>query len=62
MDEECPFRKSLKKGTDHTLESFRTLLDGTTNWPAVIDALEQTGYAGYGDVRNLIRFCITPRP
>jgi hexulose-6-phosphate isomerase len=41
------FKEFSKKGTDHTLESFRTLLDGTTNWPAVMDALEQTGYQGY---------------
>ena len=36
-----------KKGTDHSLESFRPLLDGTTNWPAVIDAFEENGYEGY---------------
>jgi hexulose-6-phosphate isomerase len=36
-----------KKGTDHSLESFRTLLDGTTNWPAVMDAFAKTGYQGY---------------
>jgi L-ribulose-5-phosphate 3-epimerase len=41
------FKEFSKKGSDHTLESFRTLLDGTTNWPAVMDAFEQTGYAGY---------------
>ena len=41
------FKEFSKKGTDHTLDSFRTLLDGTTNWPAVMDALEQTGYSGY---------------
>jgi hexulose-6-phosphate isomerase len=41
------FKEFSKKGTDHTLESFRTLLDGTTNWPAVMDALDQTGYEGY---------------
>jgi L-ribulose-5-phosphate 3-epimerase len=41
------FKEFSKKGTDHTLESFRTLLDGTTNWPAVMDALEQAGYEGY---------------
>jgi L-ribulose-5-phosphate 3-epimerase len=41
------FKEFSKKGTDHTLESFRTLLDGTTNWPAVTDALEQAGYEGY---------------
>jgi hexulose-6-phosphate isomerase len=36
-----------KKGTDHSLESFRTLLDGTTDWPAVLEALERVGYDGY---------------
>ncbi|VTT99220.1 xylose isomerase domain protein tim barrel : Xylose isomerase domain protein TIM barrel OS=Rhodopirellula europaea 6C GN=RE6C_01377 PE=4 SV=1: AP_endonuc_2 [Gemmataceae bacterium] len=36
-----------KKGTDSSLESFRPLLDGTTNWPAVLEALDQTGYKGY---------------
>ena len=41
------FKEFSKKGTDHTLESFRTLLDGTTNWPAVMEALETTGYEGY---------------
>jgi L-ribulose-5-phosphate 3-epimerase len=41
------FKEFSKKGTDHSLESFRTLLDGTTNWPAVMDALEQVGYEGY---------------
>jgi hexulose-6-phosphate isomerase len=41
------FKEFSKKGTDHTLESFRTLLDGTTNWPGVMEALEKTGYEGY---------------
>jgi hexulose-6-phosphate isomerase len=36
-----------KKGTDHSLECFRTLLDGTTNWPAVIEAFDQIPYRGY---------------
>ncbi len=36
-----------KKGTDYSLESFRTLLDGTTNWPAVLEAFEHSGYSGY---------------
>lgn len=36
-----------KKGTDHSLESFRPLLDGTTNWPAVMEAFDQIGYEGY---------------
>jgi hexulose-6-phosphate isomerase len=41
------FKEFSKKGTDHTLDSFRTLLDGTTNWPAVMDALDGVGYDGY---------------
>src|SRR5688572_13795715 len=41
------FKEFTKKGTDHSLESFRPLLDGTTNWPAVMDALDETGYRGY---------------
>lgn len=41
------FKEFTKKGTDHSLESFRPLLDGTTNWPAVIEALDQIGYRGY---------------
>jgi L-ribulose-5-phosphate 3-epimerase len=41
------FKEFSKKGTDHTLDSFRTLLDGTTNWPAVMESLEQAGYEGY---------------
>ena len=36
-----------KKGTDHSLESFRPLLDGTTDWPAVLEALARVGYDGY---------------
>jgi sugar phosphate isomerase/epimerase len=41
------FKEFTKKGTDHSLESFRPLLDGTTNWPAVMEALDATGYRGY---------------
>jgi hexulose-6-phosphate isomerase len=41
------FKEFSKKGTDHSLESFRTLLDGTTDWPALLQALEQVGYSGY---------------
>jgi len=40
-------KEFTKKGTDHSLESFRPLLDGTTNWPAVLEAFHQTGYQGY---------------
>jgi hexulose-6-phosphate isomerase len=40
-------KEFTKKGTDFSLESFRPLLDGTTNWPAVLAAFEQVGYEGY---------------
>jgi L-ribulose-5-phosphate 3-epimerase len=36
-----------KKSTDHSLEAFRPLLDGTTNWPAVMQAFSDVGYEGY---------------
>ncbi len=41
------FKEYTKKGTDYSLETFRPLLDGTTNWPAVMDGLEQINYEGY---------------
>jgi L-ribulose-5-phosphate 3-epimerase len=41
------FKEFTKKGTDYSLETFRPLLDGTTDWPAVIEALDQVGYRGY---------------
>ncbi|HWB01489.1 MAG TPA: sugar phosphate isomerase/epimerase family protein [Verrucomicrobiales bacterium] len=41
------FKEFTKKGTDYSLETFRPLLDGTTNWPAVMDGLEAAGYRGY---------------
>lgn len=41
------FKEFTKKGTDYSLETFRPLLDGTTNWPAVMEALDQAGYRGY---------------
>jgi len=40
-------KEFTKKGTDHSLESFRPLLDGTTNWPALTEALDGVGYRGY---------------
>jgi hexulose-6-phosphate isomerase len=40
-------KEFTKKGTDYSLETFRPLLDGTTNWPAVMEALDQAGYRGY---------------
>ena len=41
------FKEFTKKGSDYSLETFRPLLDGTTNWPAVTEALAATGYKGY---------------
>ncbi|HUG19815.1 MAG TPA: sugar phosphate isomerase/epimerase family protein [Planctomycetaceae bacterium] len=41
------FKEFTKKGTDYSLETFRPLLDGTTNWPAVIEAFDKNGYRGY---------------
>ena len=41
------FKEFTKKGTDYSLEAFRPLLDGTTNWPAVMSALDQSNYRGY---------------
>lgn len=38
---------SKQAGTAFTLESFRPLLDGTTNWPAVLEAFDRIGYRGY---------------
>jgi L-ribulose-5-phosphate 3-epimerase len=40
-------KEFTKKGTDVSLEAFRSLLDGTTNWPAVLEAFDATGYKGY---------------
>ena len=40
-------KEFTKKGTDYSLESFRPLLDGTTNWPAVLEAFDKTAYKGY---------------
>jgi len=36
-----------KNGTDHSLACFRPLLDGTTDWPAVMKAFADVGYNGY---------------
>jgi len=36
-----------RRSREFGLHAFRTLLDGTTNWPAVIGELERIGYRGY---------------
>jgi len=38
---------SKQAGTEFTLNAFRPLLDGTTDWPAVLDAFERVGYDGW---------------
>ncbi len=38
---------SKQAGTQFSLESFRPLLDGTTDWPDVLDAFTEVGYEGY---------------
>ena len=40
-------KEYTKKGTDFSIESFRPLLDGTTDWPAVMEAFDKVGYRGY---------------
>ncbi|MGI9474714.1 MAG: sugar phosphate isomerase/epimerase family protein [Rubripirellula sp.] len=40
-------KEYTKKGSDHSLEAFRPLLDGTTNWPAVLEAFDKIDYDGY---------------
>jgi hexulose-6-phosphate isomerase len=41
------FKEWDKRTQEFNLHTFRTLLDGTTNWPAVIQALAGVGYRGY---------------
>jgi L-ribulose-5-phosphate 3-epimerase len=40
-------KEFTKKGTDYSLETFRPLLDGTTNWPALMQAFDEVGYRGF---------------
>jgi hexulose-6-phosphate isomerase len=41
------FKEYSKKVHEFNLASFRPLLDGTTNWPAVMESLDKIGYRGY---------------
>ena len=41
------FKEFSKKGTDYSLECFRPLLDGTTDWPAVMESLDEANYEGF---------------
>jgi L-ribulose-5-phosphate 3-epimerase len=36
-----------KEGTDFSLTAFRPLLDGTVDWPAVMEAFDKAGYKGW---------------
>jgi hexulose-6-phosphate isomerase len=36
-----------KKVHEFNLNAFRPLLDGTVDWPAVLEALDKAGYRGY---------------
>ncbi len=36
-----------RRGSEFSLNAFRPLLDGTTNWPAVMEAFRKIGYEGY---------------
>ncbi|MFH1922697.1 MAG: sugar phosphate isomerase/epimerase family protein [Planctomycetota bacterium] len=40
-------KEYTKRVHEFNLHTFRPLLDGTTNWPAVLDALDRVGYRGY---------------
>jgi L-ribulose-5-phosphate 3-epimerase len=40
-------KEFTKQGTDTSLEAFRPLLDGTTDWPAVMEAFAAVGYEGW---------------
>jgi L-ribulose-5-phosphate 3-epimerase len=41
-----------KESTDFSLAGFRPLLDGTTDWTAVLEAFEKVGYTGYLTVEH----------
>ena len=40
-------KEASKKVPQMTIDTFRPLLDGTTNWPAVLQAFDKIGYRGY---------------
>jgi len=40
-------KEASKRVREFTIDTFRPLLDGTTNWPAVIEAFDRIGYRGY---------------
>lgn len=40
-------KEASKKVNEFNINTFRPLLDGTIDWPAVIEAFDQVGYRGY---------------
>ncbi|NQU22298.1 MAG: sugar phosphate isomerase/epimerase [Candidatus Nealsonbacteria bacterium] len=40
-------KEASKKVNEFSINTFRPLLDGTTDWPAVIEAFDRVGYRGY---------------
>jgi len=40
-------KEYTKRVHEFNLHTFRPLLDGTTNWPAVLETLDEVGYRGY---------------
>ena len=40
-------KEASKKVHEFNINTFRPLLDGSTNWPAVIEAFDKVGYRGY---------------
>ena len=47
------FKEYNKRSNEFNLESFRTLLDGTTNWPAVMTRTRRDRLSRLSDVRIL---------
>jgi len=40
-------KEASKRVHEFNIDTFRPLLDGTTDWPAVIEAFDRVGYRGY---------------
>ena len=54
-------RNTRKKVHEFNLNAFRLLLDGTTNWPAVLEALDKIPLSRLSDVRVLQPLPALPR-
>ena len=55
------FKEFTKKGTDFSLETFRPLLDGTRNWPDVMENFEHVGYEPNISPLSISIHILTPR-